>query len=354
MWVWSARVADELYADGAVQELVVVLPPGSRAARERKFAVPARFVDGGATRSESVMNALRETEADFVMIHDAARPFLPVGICRELIGAVERGDGAGAAPLLESVDSLKSIEGGIHAVPREKIFRTQTPQAFDRRALISVMSGCPGATDEATLWLNAGRELVGVAGSEKNFKITTNFDWALAHALAESSVERRVGMGYDVHELTPGRRLVLGGVEVASSLGLLGHSDADIICHAVADALLGAAGRGDIGTMFPASDESYRDADSMALLGRVLELTSRDGWMAVNIDVTLRAQIPRLGDKITMITKNVKELITTICPCAIINIKVKSGEHVGSVGRGECMECHAVAAIERRAWGGDE
>jgi 2-C-methyl-D-erythritol 4-phosphate cytidylyltransferase/2-C-methyl-D-erythritol 2,4-cyclodiphosphate synthase len=281
------------------------------------------------------------------MIHDAARPFLSSAICNALIK--ETTVSRGAVPLLDSVDSLKELcDGKISALPREKIFRTQTPQAFNREALLDVLEkNGDGATDEATLWLDSSRELAVVPGDEKNFKITTDFDWQVALSLVNAAKEQRVGLGYDVHELVPGRRLVLGGVEIDSTLGLLGHSDADIVCHAMADALLGAAGEGDIGTLFPASDAAYRDADSTNLLEEVLALLGGKGWRVVWCDVTLVAQVPRLGVFVPKIIDHLSWRFKAFDLEGKLNLKVKSGEYVGSAGRGECMTCHAVATIER-------
>jgi 2-C-methyl-D-erythritol 4-phosphate cytidylyltransferase/2-C-methyl-D-erythritol 2,4-cyclodiphosphate synthase len=254
----------------------------------------------------------------------------------------------GAIPLLESVDSLKLVGEHVSVLPREKVFRTQTPQAFKRAALLEIMkSRHAPSTDEATLWLDAGRNLVYVKGSEKNFKITTDFDWIAAKAMTEAGRTIRMGMGYDVHELIPGRRLILGGVEIISPLGLLGYSDADIICHAISDALLGASGERDIGTIFPASDDRYKDADSSLMLKQVLELLAGMDWAVTNVDVTLVAQIPRLGDKINGIADNLKRLFMSVGLYTSLNVKVKSGEQIGSVGRAECMVCFAAAVIEK-------
>jgi 2-C-methyl-D-erythritol 4-phosphate cytidylyltransferase/2-C-methyl-D-erythritol 2,4-cyclodiphosphate synthase len=289
---------------------------------------------------------MRASTADYVMIHDAARPFLSVEICDALIDATDAEHGA--VPLLASCDSLKEINAGVvRAVSREKIYRTQTPQSFNRGTMLEILtSSTCDATDEATMWLNASRELVYVPGNERNFKITTEFDWIVAASLVEKGRVIHIGMGYDVHELVPGRRLVLGGVEAPSPLGLLGHSDADIICHALADALLGAAGEGDIGTLFPASDKRYKNADSTVLLKQVLILLVEKGWSLVWADITLVAQFPRLGEEIPKITDFLKTIINTYCPFSGLSIKVKSGEHVGSIGRAECMACYAAATIE--------
>lgn len=347
LWAWSARVADELYARGDIREMVAVFPRGEAPETPPGLRCPLMKAAGGATRTESVISGLRAAGAEFVMIHDAARPFLSAGTCEALIR--ETTDSRGAVPLLPSVDSLKKVQGGaLSILPREDIFRTQTPQAFRRETLLGILEKKPGgATDEASLWLESARELSAVPGDERNFKITTDFDWQVARSLAEAPREQRVGFGYDVHELIPGRRLILGGLEIASPLGLLGHSDADIVCHAMADALLGASGEGDIGTLFPAGSDRYKDADSTRLLEEVLALLGAKGWRAVWIDVTLVAQVPRLGTLIPKITGCLSRRFRSFGLEGKLGLKVKSGERVGSVGRGECMTCHAVATIER-------
>lgn len=348
LWYWSARVAERLYEAGKIDELILVFPQGFEPRPDMPTPhCPHAFVQGGETRSQSVINGLRSTKSRYVMIHDAARPFLAPLICEALIEATS--DDAGALPLAPSVDSLKEIgPAGIRALPREKIHRTQTPQAFPREALLDVLATFPdGATDEGTLWLEAGKRLESVTGSDLNFKITTSFDWMMANSVLNATRVTRTGIGYDVHELAPGRKLILGGVEVASPLGLLGHSDADVISHAVADALLGAVGEPDIGTLFPASDEKYRGVDSTLLLNDVLRRLRENGWDVVWIDVVLVAQVPRLSAKSSDISENLNALMRVYNLCDRLNLKVKSGEHVGGAGRAECMVCHAAATVER-------
>jgi 2-C-methyl-D-erythritol 4-phosphate cytidylyltransferase/2-C-methyl-D-erythritol 2,4-cyclodiphosphate synthase len=353
MWKWSARIADELHARGLIDELVVVFPAGYELKREEyAFSVPTSYTVGGHARTESVRNGLDVSRSEFAMIHDAARPFLPACICERLMETVT--EGTGAIPLLASDDSLKMVEEDINVIPREKIFRTQTPQAFNKKAILDVIDSSPDpAADEAALWIRAGKRLASVPGSPANFKITGDFDWLMARSIAESGRIARVGMGYDVHELVPGRKLVLGGLEIDAELGLLGHSDADIVCHAIADALLGAAGEGDIGTMFPASEERHKNAVSMELLKTVLRLITGKGWIVENVDAVLSAQIPRLGDKIGQIVSNLTKMIRAFCPYAELSVKVKSGEGMGSVGRAECMRCHAVALVEKFVFPGE-
>jgi 2-C-methyl-D-erythritol 4-phosphate cytidylyltransferase/2-C-methyl-D-erythritol 2,4-cyclodiphosphate synthase len=348
VWMWSARIAEKLYRCGKIDELIVVFPPFFTEYPEHAgIDCPARFVPGGDARTESVLNGLRAASSNFVMIHDAARPFLRAELCGALI---ERAESAGTAiPLIASVDSLKEIDGDeVRIARREKIFRTQTPQCFDREKLLRVIEAAgASATDEASLWIESLGDLAYVEGDERNFKITTEFDWQVASSLTAQSREIRTGFGYDVHELVPGRRLILGGVEIESPLGLLGHSDADIICHSISDALLGAAGEGDIGTLFPAGDAKYKDADSLELLMTVIRRVLELDWRIVWIDVTLVAQIPRLARHIPKISARLSKAFTKLGINDKLCVKVKSGERIGSTGRGCGMVCHAVATIER-------
>jgi 2-C-methyl-D-erythritol 4-phosphate cytidylyltransferase/2-C-methyl-D-erythritol 2,4-cyclodiphosphate synthase len=349
MWLWGARAAERLHSQGLIDELVVVFPDGYESEEVDNLRCPVTFACGGAERTDSVLKGLEAATSEYVMIHDAARPFLDIGICEALMEktSAERG----VVPLLPSIDSLKEVkDGSISPIPRETIFRTQTPQAFGRKSLLVTLKEAGGtATDEATIWLAASKELVWVPGDEKNFKITNDFDWFVAKSLVNDMHEIRTGFGYDIHELVTGRRLVLGGLEIPSPLGLLGHSDADVLCHAISDALLGASGLGDIGGHFPASDMRYKDIDSTIILEQVLEMLAANGWSVNWIDIVLIAQVPRLNSIMPQVLSNLGRRFTVYDLMSKINIKVKSGEYIGSAGRAECMECHVVATIERFA-----
>ena len=154
----------------------------------------------------------------------------------------------------------------------------------------------------------------------------------------------RVGIGHDTHRLVEGRRLVLGGVSIDHPLGLFGHSDADVVCHAVADALMGAAGLGDIGELFPDTDPQWRGLDSTRLLAEVVDRIEQTGWRAVNCDVIIHAQEPKLGGHKPSIRANLSRLLRVELSC--VNVKAKTGEHVGPIGRGEAIACHAVVLLE--------
>ncbi len=354
VWHWSVRVAQALYERGRIAELVVVVPAGEDVdAFDHAYGVPTRYVAGGSERSYSVLNALRACRTSHVLIHDAARPFVTRELCEALVDcALQNG---AAIPVLPVTDALKRLgdDGSVSPVDRQAIYRTQTPQAFELDVLLGYMEADSSRTyaDEAEAWLHYRRDIGYVEGVEGNFKITTAEDWERARQIACASVEVRVGHGYDVHPLVPGRKLVLAGIDFSRilvkddcRLGLLGHSDADLICHAVADALLGAAGLPDIGLLFPASEPVYKDACSADLLKEVASRTRREGWDIAHIDVTLLAQIPRIGAYTHDIECALSRLLES---SGKVHFKVKSGEFVGSVGRGECMKCHSIATLTR-------
>ncbi len=353
VWRWPFAAADKLRRMGRVCDIVMTVPRGSLSALAEEAAkLGLTLVEGGRSRSESVIKGLRACRGPHVLVHDGARPFISEELCLRLMEAASA-DGVGAVPLLPSVDSLKTVENGAvtGTADRSLYFRTQTPQAFPLGELIEVMENAPeGGTDEASLWLAAGKKIVPVEGEEMNFKITSQFDWEAACALARGrfAAERRTGHGYDIHQLAEGRPLIIAGVKVDGvSYGLLGHSDADIVAHTVMDAMLGAAGEPDIGTLFPASDEEWRGADSMLLLRVVLERLAAKGWHAEWVDVTLNAQRPRLGALVPAFVESMNRALGGDAEKRIFNMKVKSAEHCGSAGRGECMICHGVATIAR-------
>lgn len=331
LWKWSADTALKCKF---VREVVLVVPEGT------KIDVPGiRITYGGSERAVSVLNGLREAKCDYVMVHDAARPFAEAGLLESLADAT--GENYGAVPVLPVGDALKRVDGeNILCVDREGLYITQTPQSFPRELLIEAVKDNPYAKDEAEAWQKAGHELKYVEGERLNFKVTWPEDMIIARALTEKYITR-TGLGYDVHRLVPGRKLMLGGVEIDSPLGLLGHSDADILTHAIMDSLLGGAGLPDIGNIFPASDPSYKNADSIELLREVIGRVKAEGWEIVFVDAVIQAQVPKLNEYREAIISSLSRFFPA-------SIKFKSAEKLDDSGSGLSMTCWAAAALRRR------
>ena len=335
LWRWSAENAQSLYGFG-VREILLVIPENESLNPEWHYDIPLRVINGGSERALSVLNGLNAASFDYVMVHDAARPFATPELFRRLIDAVS--DEAGAVPVLPVSDALKKIENGeVSHVERDGLYITQTPQVFPRLKLIEAVSKFPSAKDEAEAWLKSVNELRSVEGERMNFKVTVNDDMTIARALMEKQITR-TGLGWDIHRLVPERRLILGGVKIESPLGLLGHSDADVLTHAVMDSILGGAGLPDIGTIFPASDERFKGADSIELLREVMRLVNSEGWSVEFVDAVLTAQVPRLN-------KYRDEIIQSMARFFPFNLKFKSAENLDDSGKGLCMTCRAVSTL---------
>lgn len=317
---------------------------------------------GGATRAESVLNglaALAEAGArghDWVLVHDAARCLVRPADVQALIDAC-RDDPVGGLLAVPLADTLKGAEADgrvAQTLPREGKWLAQTPQMFRLGALRDALqahraSGFAGITDEASAIEHAGGRPRLVRGSTHNLKLTYPEDFAVAQALLTDSAAPawRIGEGWDVHALVPGRRLVLGGVEIPFDKGLLGHSDADALLHAITDALLGAAGLGDIGTWFPDTDARFQGADSTRLLAEACAAVRERGWQPVNVDATVIAQAPRLGPHRAAMQATIARCLAL--PLDAVNVKAKTAERLGPVGQGLSIEARAVVLLHRAA-----
>lgn len=335
----------------SVKEIVVALPPDVTY-DPRASDKPIRTVAGGTRRQDSVANAFAavSTIADVIVIHDAARPFVSVELIdRTVRAAYEYGAAIAALPV---TDTVKQIAEGSRRVisgtlPRDTIVLAQTPQAFRRDILARAMAVAEGseATDEATLVERAGFPVHVVDGEAANIKVTTQADLSDARARVNTAGQStvRIGTGYDLHRLVEGRPLVLAGVRVPFERGLQGHSDADIVCHAVTDALLGAAAAGDIGQLFPDTDPQWKDADSLRLLREAVTVVTNSGHAIVNVDVTVVAERPKLRPYVENMRANLAEVLGI--PREAVSIKGKTNEGIGEIGRGEAMACHAVALL---------
>lgn len=341
-----------------ISATLVVLAPG-----DQQFAqlIPARpdlwVADvGGDTRADSVRAGLAVLRArgaaddDWVLVHDAARCLLRPQAVQRLIASC-RDDPVGGLLALRLADTLKQEHAGrvVRTVERADKWVAQTPQMF-RVALLerALDAGVVGVTDEASAVEALGLEPLLVPGDPDNFKITWPQDFALAERLLEDRMQTmplRIGEGWDVHALVPDRPLVLGGVTVPHTHGLLGHSDADALLHAITDALLGAAGLGDIGRHFPDSDPAHRGADSAQLLLQALAQVRAAGWMLVNVDSTVVAQAPKLAPHIGAMRERIAGLLGL--PSAAVNVKAKTAEKMGPVGEGRAIEARAVCLLAR-------
>ncbi len=345
-----------LAASDRIQEIVVALPEDYLAAvansLQGSVKTPLRFVAGGTRRQDSVANAFARTsgQADVILIHDAARPFVTQDVIgRAIDGAASHGAAIVALAVRDTVkqagaalaDGSRSIQA---TIPRDGVFLAQTPQAFRRDVLARALSegARVNATDEAMLVERLGLPVHVVEGDPRNVKITTPQDLAAAKA-ATLQASIRIGNGYDLHRLVAGRPLILGGVTIPFELGLEGHSDADIVCHAVTDAVLGAAGVGDIGRMFPDTDAKWKGADSIALLTGAIAKVHEAGYRVSNVDVTVIAQKPKLLPYLEAMRANLAAALGV--EIGAVSVKGKTNEGVESMGRSESMACHAVALL---------
>lgn len=346
-----------------VQGIILVIHPEDRAlcreqvlGGEEGFAKVRQVVDGGAERFESVLAGLQATgEADeIIVVHDAARPFVSAALIHRVIAAAVRYDAAIAA--VPAIDTIKEVEEKVvvRTLPRSRMWCAQTPQAFRRELLqeaYSRLTPGEGATDEAGLIERLGKPVQIVVGEHKNFKVTTVEDLAEAEWRMSKSGEtekprdrRRVGQGYDVHRLQSGRDLVLGGIHVDHPRGLEGHSDADVLTHAIIDALLGATGLGDIGRQFPDSDPAYKDISSLILLESVGEMLSKRGVEVLNVDAVIVAQSPRLAPYLGAMSDAMSRVLHL--PSERISLKATTTEGLGFVGREEGIAAQAVALVD--------
>ncbi len=345
-----------------ISEVVVALPPeliGDVPDYLKTGIKPIAIVDGGARRQDSVANAfaLVAGRSDIVVIHDAARPLVSADLIRRTLdAAIEHGAAIAAQPATDTVKRGDADGVIVGTLPRGEIFMAQTPQAFRVAVLrdaLTLTRGSAEATDEATLVERAGHRVQLVVGDTQNMKITTADDLALAErligpstqSLPEGETMLRIGNGYDLHRLVEGRRLILGGIVIPFDKGLAGHSDADAVCHAVTDAILGGAGAGDIGRHFPDTDTAWKDADSLALLARAAQIVGDAGFSVVNVDVVVIAERPKLVPYIDAMRSSLAGALGVAVDR--VSVKGKTNEGVDSTGAGASIAVHAVALVAR-------
>ena len=371
-----------------IDRVRVVIDPADRPLYDdavRESAAAGKLlapVAGGASRQDSVrlgLESLAKAPPDRVLIHDGARPLVAAAVIDGTLDALDAHDGAVAA--LAVSDSLKrAVPGGAlavvtGAVPRENLWRAQTPQGFRYQAILDAHRAAAGGaltdgtaagggvlTDDAAVAAHAGLTVALTAGDEDNLKITTEQDFSRAErimaaqgaraAAAETARETRVGMGFDVHRFGPGDHLMLGGVAVPHERGVIGHSDGDVVLHAIVDALLGTIAAGDIGTHFPPSDEAWRDADSTRFVAHALALLEERGGRLCHVDVTLICQRPRIGPHRPAMVARLAAVLG-LAPDRV-SLKATTTEGLGFTGRGEGIAAQALATVRLPFDGGSD
>ncbi|VXC49831.1 2-C-methyl-D-erythritol 4-phosphate cytidylyltransferase / 2-C-methyl-D-erythritol 2,4-cyclodiphosphate synthase [Oceanicaulis sp. 350] len=331
--------------DPACTQIIIAHAPGqAEAVRACLNSAEAVLVEGGETRTQSVRNALAHVSHEHVLIHDAARPLVSDAVIARLRAALD--SAPGAAPALPVADALaRSDDAGVTPVSREGLYRLQTPQAFQTQLLREAFQAAStNYPDEVSLARASGLNVVLTQGEERNFKVTYPDDFERAEqALAGGASPAALtvtGMGYDVHRMAAGDGVHLCGVFIECPYRLIGHSDADAGLHAITDALLGAAGLGDIGDHFPPSDDQWKGADSAMFLAHAAKIAAEAGARAVHVDVTLICERPKIGPHKAAMKSRVAEILD-LDPRRV-NIKATTTEKLGFTGRGEGLAAEAI------------
>jgi 2-C-methyl-D-erythritol 4-phosphate cytidylyltransferase / 2-C-methyl-D-erythritol 2,4-cyclodiphosphate synthase len=352
-----------------VTQIIIALPadhiPVANAILSRQsFTVPVQCVPGGQNRQESVhcgVNHVRP-DADVIMVHDAVRPVCGREMMRRVLDAAwKKGAAVPGLPATETIQRVSRKGRVLATPPREELYAIQTPQAFHAGILKSALDRAREAgfvgTDESSVVRWAGHPVMVVPGSPDNIKITRLLDLDIAERLiSDGSWEEngtgmnqsklRIGQGIDFHRLAEGRKLIIGGVDIPFERGLEGHSDADVLAHAICDALLGAAALGDIGRHFPDTDMVNRDRSSMEFLREVRAKVEAEGWSIQNVDATLLAQRPKLAPHMAAMIQNIAQSLGI--GAADVNIKATTTEGMNAEGRGEGISAQAIALLYKK------
>ncbi len=307
-----------------------------------------KIVYGGATRQDSVINGINQAvNCDYVVIHDAARPFVRDV---DIINVCEKASVYKASSLaVKAKDTIKQTDKDnfvTNTPDRSLLWQVQTPQVFDKSLYLEMAKLATSQgfnfTDDCQLFEQFGKKVYMCEGDYKNIKITTAEDLLIATAFDGGNMFR-IGQGYDVHKLVENRKLILGGVEIPFEKGLLGHSDADVLLHAISDSILGAAAMGDIGKLFPDTDKNYKNADSLELLKEVIRQVKAKNLKVNNIDATVVAQRPKLASYIELMRENIAKAVEI--DIDFVSVKATTEEKLGFTGTGEGISSHAVCTL---------
>ena len=337
------RSADALILGGCDSLVFVVSETSETTVASLSVPVPFTVVQGGAQRTDSVRNGLTAAEGEIAVIHDAARCFVSPAIVRASIDAAQKyGSGVASLPVTDTV--IRLGDGEIETLDRSTLFRMQTPQTFRMGQIKAAYAEGGSATDDATLYAKKFGAPHLILGSEDNRKLTTAADWAWA--LTRLAPPPAYGIGFDTHRLVEGRKLFLGGVEIPFEKGLLGHSDADVLLHAIMDAILGAMKLGDIGKLFPDTDPQYAGISSRVLLRKVNEMVQKWDTVVSHVDATVICQRPKLAPYREEIERTIAEDLG-ISPDAV-SVKATTTEGMNDEGRGLCISAQAIASVRHR------
>lgn len=343
--------AEGLLAAGA-SPVVVVVPAGDEEAAAQRLAnLPIILIAGGADRTASVragLDALADDAPDYVLVHDAARPFVNSAHVAPLLAALEAG-ADGALPAFAVADTLKrQDETGVSTVSRDGLHRAQTPQAFRYPKLVAAYEGWSGlATDDAAVVEAAGGLIRLTPGDPLLMKLTYPEDFPMAERLAGAARITRTGFGLDAHRFGPGDAVWLCGVRIEHDAGLIGHSDADAGLHALTDAILGAIGEGDIGDHFPPTDPQWKGAPSDLFLRHAADLVHAKGGRIINVDVTLVCERPKIKPHREAMRARLAEILGLSIDR--VSVKATTTEKMGFTGREEGLAAQAVASVETPA-----
>ncbi|MBN8543578.1 MAG: bifunctional 2-C-methyl-D-erythritol 4-phosphate cytidylyltransferase/2-C-methyl-D-erythritol 2,4-cyclodiphosphate synthase [Alphaproteobacteria bacterium] len=325
-----AHSAQTLVNHPAISNVLVVIS----SEHEDLYTLDVPYSHGGKERQDSVrlgLEALAKHAPDYVLIHDAARPFLSTTVIDNIVAAL--GNDA-VIPALSVADTIRTRDGA--TIDRNTLLRIQTPQAFPFAKILELhQKNKIAATDDAELWLQAGGKIVYVEGEERNRKMTTAEDMRMPIT--------KIGMGYDVHKLIDGDAIILGGVKIPHTKKLEGHSDADVVLHAIVDAILGALGEGDIGVHFPPSDTKWKGADSAKFVEHVRDLLAQKHATLNHLDVTIICEAPKITPHREAMRTRIAQLLGT--DISAISVKATTTEGLGFTGRGEGIAAQAVATV---------
>lgn len=344
MVAWSALA---LSRHPSIGRTVIVVPKGAYNQRQELEALCDIVVEGGETRSQSVIAGLKATEANddtLVLIHDAARPGLSQSIITELLAALETHDAA--APAMTVDDALKDTSGDtLKTIDRAPLRRIQTPQAFRYGDILSALIDSPqDLVDDLAAIEAMGKSVALIQGEARLAKVTYEEDFEMISRLMTQQVRApRMGTGFDVHQFGPGDQVTLCGIKIPHTHGLIGHSDADIGWHALTDAILGAVAMGDIGDHFPPSDPQWKDADSGKFLLHAQRLASEAGYALANVDITLICEAPKIKPYRDAMRAKTASLLNL--PLDAVSVKATTTEGLGFTGRREGMAGQASAVL---------